>query len=99
MTDNPYADRLTLVIRRVPDLTAELAGAVYEAAGGECEVGMQDWLLYIEVPTDAARGWARTPELLAAVRRLVPDAELVRVEAADIVTAAERSRGPLRSSA
>ena len=97
--DNPEPDRLTLVIRRVSDLTAELVDAVYEAANGDCEIGMRDWLLYIEVPVDADGGWGRMPGLLAAVRSVAPDAELVRVEAADMITATERAHGSLRSSA
>jgi len=51
------------------------------------------------VPAGPADGWAKTPALLAAVRATVVDAELVRVEAADMATAAERAHEPLRSSA
>ena len=57
-----------MVIRGVPDLTAALANAVYEAADGDCEVGMCDRLLYVEAPIDAVHGWERIPELLAVVR-------------------------------
>ncbi len=90
--------RLTLVITGVPDLTPELANAVYEAAGGDCEVGMSDYLLYVEMAGETAADWQRTPDLLALVRSLVPAAELVRVEAADIVTATERSAAPLQGT-
>ncbi len=96
-TDEPRESRLTLVFRGVSDLTSPLANAVYEAADGECEIGMRDRLLYIEVPVEG--GWEQTPNLLAAVRAAAPRAELVRVEAADMVTAAERANGPLKASA
>lgn len=99
MLEPPHTDRLTLVIRGVADLTAELADALYDAAGGDCEVVMRDGLLYVEVAGDASQGWGRTPALMAAMGALTPEAELVRVEAADIVTAADRSHHPLRSAA
>ena len=95
----PHTDCLTLVIRGVPDLTAELAEALYDASDGDCEVAMREGLLYVEVPAGPSDGWAKTPALLAAVRTTVADAELVRVEAADMATAAERAHEPLRSSA
>lgn len=97
--DNPQPDRMSLVIRGVPDLTAELANAIYQVSDGDCEVAMREGLLYVKVPAGPADGWAKTPALLAAVRATVVDAELVRVEAADMATAAERAHEPLRSSA
>jgi hypothetical protein len=97
--DKPTTDRLTLVIRSVPELTTQLADAVYAVVDGECEIAMRDRLLYIELANEDVDSWSATPQLLSAVQRVEPEAELVRVEAADMVTAAERAQAPLRSSA
>jgi len=98
-SDKPAAERLTLVIRSVPALTTELANSVYEVVDGECEIAMRDQLLYIELASQVVDTWAATPRLMTAVQARVPEAELVRVEVADMVTAAERAHQPLRSSA
>jgi len=97
--EKPAAQRLTLVIRSVPELSPDLANTIYEAAGGECEIAMRDQLLYIELGSDVVDAWATPPRLLAAVQTIVPEAELLRVEVADMITATERAHEPLRSSA
>jgi hypothetical protein len=98
-TDESRPEQLTLVIRAVSDLTTDLANAIYDGVDGECEIAMRSGLLYIELGGGDVDIWAATPRLVAAVQRIVPGAELVRVEVADMETAAERAQQPLRSSA
>ena len=88
--------RLTLVFRGVDDLTPELANEIYAATDGDCEIGMRDLVLYVELPAARGASWQRTPRILDAVQRVTATAELVRVEAADMVTATERSAEPLQ---
>ena len=92
----PY---LTLVICGVDDLYDEMVDAIWVASDGDCEVGITDFNLYVQLSVEAGRGWLLTPKVVAAVQGVVPRAELLRVEATDSFTAAERSRQRLDAAA
>ena len=90
--------RLTLVISGVGEYPDALADAVFEATDGDCGVGSVDHVLYVDIPQGADGGWMLAPRVFAAIREVVPAAELLRVEMTDGPTAAERARQPLEAT-
>ena len=72
--------QVTLTLTNVGEWDADTADALFVALNGELEFGTRDGLGFIEVPMDAEQLWAQLPQVIDAISRVLPDAEVVRVE-------------------
>ena len=72
--------QVTLTLTNVGEWDADTADALFVALNGELEFGTRDGLGFIEVPMDAEQLWAHLPQVIDAIGRVLPEAEVVRVE-------------------
>lgn len=77
---NSEQRQVTLTLANVGQWTAETADALYVALDGDLEFGTRDGVGIVEVPMDASELWQRLPKVIDAIGRVLPNAEVIRVD-------------------